>query len=124
MVSGGHLDVLATLQLKSNPRVFAAGDVVALPEQHTLVKAGAHAPVIAANILELIRGDGKATKALKQYTKAMDGILITNGRVSAQSATTGRLRADSSVDTGLYLFGLLHHLRQAYYPGKLVLFEG
>jgi apoptosis-inducing factor 2 len=82
VTSGGYLDVLPTLQLKSNPRVFAAGDVVALPEQHTLIKATAHAPVIAANILALVQGGGKSNKALKNYTKAMDGILITNGRVS------------------------------------------
>jgi len=71
------------MQLKSNPRVFAAGDIVALPEQHTLVKATAHAPVVAANILALIKANGKPKKALKQYTKAMDGILMTNGRVSS-----------------------------------------
>jgi NADH dehydrogenase FAD-containing subunit len=83
VTSGGYLDVLSTLQLKTNPRVFAAGDVVALPEQHTIIKAASHGPVIAANILALIQANGKPRKALKQYTKAMDGILITNGRVSS-----------------------------------------
>lgn len=80
LVAGGHLDVLATLQLKTNPRVFAAGDVVALPEQHTLIKAANHAPVVAANIFALIQANGDNKKALKNYTKAMDAILITNGR--------------------------------------------
>jgi len=78
---GGHLDVLATLQLKTNPRVFVAGDVVGLPEQHTLIKATAHAPIVVANIRTLVEANGKPTKALKRYTKAIDSILVTNGRV-------------------------------------------
>jgi NADH dehydrogenase FAD-containing subunit len=75
------LQVEPSLQLTTNPHVFAAGDVVALPEQHTLIKASAHAGIIAANILTLLQAKNK-TPATKPYHKAMDGILITNGRVS------------------------------------------
>jgi hypothetical protein len=81
--AAGFIETADSLQLKKNPRVFAAGDVVAFPEQHTLIKAGAHAPLIAGNIITLInaeenKGDGK----LKRYSKATDSIIITNGRVS------------------------------------------
>jgi apoptosis-inducing factor 2 len=117
VTSGGYLDVLSTLQLKSNPRVFAAGDVVALPEQHTIIKASSHAPVIAANIQALIRANGKPQKALKQYTKAMDGILITNGRVSRNLLWSLIFELTCFPDTGLDLSRFLHHLWQAYYDG-------
>lgn len=77
------MQVSKTLQTTTNPRVFAAGDVVALPEQHTIIKANAHAAVIARNILTLIgAGNKKSGGELTEYTKAMDSILVTNGRVS------------------------------------------
>ncbi|KAG8830651.1 hypothetical protein FRC18_007767 [Serendipita sp. 400] len=75
--AGGYLDVKDTLQLTSNPNVFAAGDVVALAEQHTLIKAGSHAGIVAGNILSLLR---TPNGPLKNYTKATDMILVTNGR--------------------------------------------
>ena len=79
----GFIETRDTLQLKKNPRVFAAGDVVAFPEQHTLIKAGAHAPIIAGNIITLINAEeNKGEGKLKQYSKATDSIIITNGRVS------------------------------------------
>ncbi|PVG00793.1 FAD/NAD(P)-binding domain-containing protein [Serendipita vermifera] len=77
--SSGHLQVNPSLQLTTNPHVFAAGDVVALPEQHTLIKASAHAGIVAGNILVLLQAKDKRP-ATKPYRKAMDSILITNGR--------------------------------------------
>ncbi|KIM32294.1 hypothetical protein M408DRAFT_20611 [Serendipita vermifera MAFF 305830] len=77
----GRLDVSRTLQLITNPNVFAGGDVVALNETHTLIKAGAHVPVIVENILALLKAseNGTTVANLKTYKKAMDGIVITNG---------------------------------------------
>ncbi|KIM20310.1 hypothetical protein M408DRAFT_82206 [Serendipita vermifera MAFF 305830] len=81
LVEQGRLDVSRTLQLTSNPNVFAGGDVVALNEAHTIVKAWAHTSVIVENILALLtaRENGTEVVHLKKYKKAMDGIAITNG---------------------------------------------
>lgn len=85
----GRLDVKDTLQLTTNPNVFAAGDVVALKEQHTLIKASAHAPIVVANVLAYLKAHESErekldTKALglKSYKKAPDMVVITNGSVS------------------------------------------
>jgi NADH dehydrogenase FAD-containing subunit len=81
--AAGFIETTNTLQLKKNPRVFAGGDVLAFPEQHTLIKAGAHAPLIAGNIITLIAaGENKGKGKLTEYVKPTDSILITNGRVS------------------------------------------
>ena len=59
--------------------------MVALKETHTLIKAEAHAPIIAGNILALVKareaGMANAT-GLKPYKKASDLIVVTNGVVS------------------------------------------
>jgi NADH dehydrogenase FAD-containing subunit len=79
--AAGFIETTNTLQLKKNPRVFAGGDVLAFPEQHTLIKAGAHAPLIAGNIITLIAaGENKGKGKLTEYVKPTDSILITNGR--------------------------------------------
>jgi len=82
----GRLNVLATLQLTTNPNVFVAGDVVGLKEQHTLIKADAHAAIVSANVLALLKARaagkeklGAQAIGLKPYKKAMDAIFITNG---------------------------------------------
>ncbi len=77
----GTLQVLPTFQLTTNPRVFAAGDVVDIPEQKTLMKASMyHTPVIVANILQLLSATKKSDR-LKTYGNPTNSILITNGRV-------------------------------------------
>jgi NADH dehydrogenase FAD-containing subunit len=81
--AGGFVETTSTLQLKKNPRVFAGGDVVAFPEQHTFIKAGVHGPLIAGNIIALINAaENTGNGRLKEYTKPTDTIIITNGRVS------------------------------------------
>ncbi|KAG8829420.1 hypothetical protein FRC17_006600 [Serendipita sp. 399] len=74
---GGYLDVTETLQLSTNPNVFAAGDVVALAEQHTAYKAKFHAEIVIQNILTLL---GVSNTPMKPYLKAPDATLVTNGR--------------------------------------------
>ncbi|KAG8829421.1 hypothetical protein FRC17_006601 [Serendipita sp. 399] len=104
---GGHLDVKDTLQLTTNPNVFAAGDVVALAEQHTLIKAGSHAGIVTGNILSLLR---TPTGPLKNYTKATDMILITNGRKGIQVA------ARSLADPNLLASRVWHEMAAVQRP--------
>jgi NADH dehydrogenase FAD-containing subunit len=79
--------VKPTFQLITNPNVFAAGDVVAIPEQHSLVKVHAHEPIAIANILVVLKEKEAETKpstgtTLKEYAGATEGLVVTNGRVS------------------------------------------
>jgi apoptosis-inducing factor 2 len=84
----GFIETTNTLQLKKNPRVFAAGDVLAFPEQHTLIKAGTHAPLVAGNIITLINAEeNKGKGTLAEYVKPTDSLVITNGRVSEPPST-------------------------------------
>jgi NADH dehydrogenase FAD-containing subunit len=55
----GHLDVTADLRLAGQERVFAIGDVTAVPEPKRAGHAGRHAEVVAGNIRKLIEGDGE-----------------------------------------------------------------
>lgn len=87
--ANGHLKVRGSLQLDSNPRVFAAGDVTDIAEQHTLMKAGLHASLIAANIVSLLKlpvltsnTAGEASAGLKQYTPSSEMLVVTNGKRS------------------------------------------
>ena len=81
-----HLDVKPTLQLKSNPRVFALGDVIEWPEQHMVAKVGSHTGVVIPNVLAVLNGlqRGKelgSVKGLKNYGSSADMIGVTNGQV-------------------------------------------
>ena len=85
-----HLDVKPTLQLKSNPRVFALGDVIEWPEQHMLAKAGSHTGVVIPNVLAVLNGlqrgkDLGSVKGLKNYGGSAEMILVTNGQVRKKS---------------------------------------
>ena len=87
-----RLNVRPTLQLKSNPRVFALGDVIEWPEQHMLAKTGAHAGVVTPNVIAVLnslqRGqDLGAVKKLKNYGGFMEAISITNGQVRTYVAS-------------------------------------
>jgi NADH dehydrogenase FAD-containing subunit len=81
-----RLDVKPTLQLKSNPRVFALGDVIEWPEQHMLAKTGVHAGVVVPNVIAVLNGlqtakSLGALRGLKNYSGFMEMILVTNGQV-------------------------------------------
>jgi NADH dehydrogenase FAD-containing subunit len=81
-----HLDVKPTLQLKSNPRVFACGDVIEWPEQHMLTKTGPHADVVIPNVISVLNGlqrgakDLGTVRGLKNYGGFMEMIIVTNGQ--------------------------------------------
>lgn len=55
----GHLPVTPELRLPGHDRVFAVGDVTAIPEAKMAKAAGIHAEVVAANIATLSRGGGE-----------------------------------------------------------------
>ncbi|MFG3255663.1 NAD(P)/FAD-dependent oxidoreductase [Streptomyces sp. NPDC048172] len=71
----GHLDVTPELRLAGQDRIFALGDVTALPEGKTAKAASAHAEVIAANIRTLVSGGGPLTS----YTPAGPAIVLPLG---------------------------------------------
>lgn len=52
----GQVEVTAELRLPGRERVFALGDITALPEAKLAKSAGDHAEVVAANIRALIEG--------------------------------------------------------------------
>lgn len=75
----GRVKVLPTLQvpLASGARnVFAAGDIIEWQEQHTLVKAGGHAGIIAPNVLAVLNG----TAPTKLYKTPAEIIVVTRGK--------------------------------------------
>lgn len=73
--ASGHLTVTPELQLPGHDRVFAIGDVTAIPEAKMAKAAGIHAEVAAANIATLIRGGSK----LRSYVPAPAAISLPLG---------------------------------------------
>lgn len=71
----GTVQVTPTLQLPGHPRVFAIGDVTAVPEMKQARAAGQHAEVAATNIRSLIAGQD----AVATYAAAADAIVLPLG---------------------------------------------
>ncbi|KAF9645450.1 FAD/NAD(P)-binding domain-containing protein [Thelephora ganbajun] len=65
-----------TLQLPSHPVIFAVGDIIDWKEQKQAAKASGHAPVVVANIVNLLAG----RPVRKEYEGYPEIIMITNGR--------------------------------------------
>lgn len=76
VTSAGLVSVRPTLQLKSYPHIFAVGDVIDWKEQKQAAKTGAHASVVAENVLALLTD---SDKPLKIYKGSKEMIVITNG---------------------------------------------
>lgn len=72
---GGELAVTPELRVPGHDRVFAIGDVTALPEAKTARAAADHAEVAAANIRTLIEGG----TALRTYTPPAPAIALPLG---------------------------------------------
>ncbi|KAJ7070851.1 FAD/NAD(P)-binding domain-containing protein [Mycena amicta] len=72
----GQVKVQPTLQLLDHPNIFAVGDVINYVEQKQVMKAMAHAGIVAANIISLLSG----SSALKPYKGSTEIILVTNGK--------------------------------------------
>lgn len=108
----GHLRVTPELRLPGQDRVFAIGDITAIPEPKMAKAAGLHAEVAAANIRALIEGGGPLTA----YEPAPAGIALplgpkggasyVPGRGILDAETTSRLKGtDLRVDSYVALFG-------------------
>jgi apoptosis-inducing factor 2 len=89
LTDNGYVKVKPTLQLKGYPNIFAAGDVIDVPEQKQAAKAGHHATVVATNVLRY-----SEQQALQEYKGSTEMILLTNGKV----------RFHSSKFVGMWLF--------------------
>ncbi|EJD54211.1 FAD/NAD(P)-binding domain-containing protein [Auricularia subglabra TFB-10046 SS5] len=75
----GRVKVLPTLQLplESGKRnVFAAGDIIDWPEQHTSLRAAQHAPIVAQNVVAVLKGKEPTAK----HSKTPEMIFITRGK--------------------------------------------
>lgn len=72
----GFVKVDPTLQVKSHPGIFAAGDVLDWKEVKQAAKVHSHAPVVVANILAYL--EDKPAK--KVYKGSPELIVITNGK--------------------------------------------
>jgi NADH dehydrogenase FAD-containing subunit len=108
----GHVEVTNHLRLPGQDRVFAIGDLTALPEAKMAKAAGEHAAVVVANIKALIQGGD-----LVGYTPAPPGISLPLGPTGGASYAEDRgmlgaemtaqvKGADLRVTSYLEIFGL------------------
>jgi len=74
-LAGGHVEVTPELRMPGQDRVFAIGDLTALPEAKMAKAAGDHAAVVAANIRTLVEGGTE----LAAYEPAPPGISLPLG---------------------------------------------
>lgn len=109
----GFVDVTAHLRLPGQERVFAIGDITAIPEAKMAKAAEKHAEVVAANIRTLIQGGTE----LVTYEPAPPGISLPLGPAGGASyaqqvgmlgaETTSQLKgADLRIGGYLELLGL------------------
>lgn len=82
--ANGHVEVTDELRLPGQERVFAIGDLTALPETKMAKAAGEHAEVVAANILALESGE-----PLRAYTPAAQAIALPLGPYGGASYVEG-----------------------------------
>lgn len=82
----GFLDVTPQLRLVGQDRVFAIGDVTAIPEGKTAKAAGRHAEVVAATIRSLITGSDEPA----DYEPEPPGIALPLGPAGGVSYAAGR----------------------------------
>lgn len=105
--ANGYLEVTGELRLPGQERVFAIGDITAIPEAKQAGAATAHAGVVAANIRTLLRGGSQLTV----YQPGPPGIVLPLGpkggasyvpgwesHVDAETASEIRARGDRLVN--------------------------
>lgn len=108
----GHVEVTEQLRLPGQERIFAIGDLTALPEAKMAKAANDHAAVVAANITALVEGG-----ELTAYAPSRPGIALPLGPAGGASYThehgllgpevTARIKgADLRVGSYLEMFGL------------------
>ncbi|KAF9480977.1 FAD/NAD(P)-binding domain-containing protein [Pholiota conissans] len=74
--SNGYVQVGSTLQVRGHPSIFAAGDIINVPEVKQLVKTTAHAAVVVANIVSYLRNE----QPKKVWKPGKEMIIVSNGR--------------------------------------------
>lgn len=118
-LANGHVAVTTDLRLPGQQRVFAIGDLTALPEAKMAKAAGEHAELTAANIRTLVEGGTE----LATYEPAAPGISLPLGPGGGASyaAGVGVLGAEQTarlkgthlrVDSYAKLFGLDRQRRE------------
>ncbi|KAJ7103336.1 hypothetical protein B0H15DRAFT_811881 [Mycena belliarum] len=75
-----QIKVKPTLQLINHPDIFAMGDATNIVEQKQVMKANAHAAIVAANVIAYLNG----SSALKPYKGSPEMILISIGKNAGQ----------------------------------------
>ncbi|KAF7303242.1 UBIQUITIN-CONJUGAT-2 domain-containing protein [Mycena kentingensis (nom. inval.)] len=73
----GQIKVQPSLQLPRYPNIFAIGDAINTVEQKQVLKAQAHAALVAGNIATYL---ANASAKLKPYKGSTELIMLTNGR--------------------------------------------
>ncbi|KAF9566492.1 FAD/NAD(P)-binding domain-containing protein [Agrocybe pediades] len=70
------VDVMPTLQVRGHPSIFAAGDIINLPEAKQFAKTAGHAAVVSANVMSLL----KDQEPKKECKPGKEIIVISNGK--------------------------------------------
>lgn len=68
---------MPTLQVRGHPSIFAAGDIINLPEAKQFAKTAGHAAVVSANVMSLL----KDQEPKKECKPGKEIIVISNGKV-------------------------------------------
>ncbi|KAJ7170069.1 FAD/NAD(P)-binding domain-containing protein [Mycena filopes] len=74
-----QIKVKPTLQLIEHSDIFAIGDAINTVEQKQVMKANAHAAIVAANIIAYL-----SSRPLKPYKGSTEIIVVTNGKDGGQ----------------------------------------
>lgn len=78
LTDNGYVKIKSTMQLTSNPHIFAAGDIIDFPEQKQVGKYYRHADIVAANVIALLENQ----RTMKEYKgPAFEGMFLTIGKV-------------------------------------------
>ncbi|KAJ7187846.1 FAD/NAD(P)-binding domain-containing protein [Mycena filopes] len=75
-----QIKVKPTLQLIEHSDIFAIGDAIDTVEQKQVMKAAAHAAIVAANIVAYL-----SNRPLKPYKGSIELIVVTNGKDGGQA---------------------------------------
>jgi len=81
LAKNGYVKIKPTLQLPSDARIFAAGDIIDFPEQKQVGKYYTHADIVATNIVSILENQ---PVTMKYKGPSFEGIVLTIGKVRFQ----------------------------------------